>query len=67
MGNVPMHLHDWECRLRVLVLLYKYLNSGPGAVAGAFVHDTHVSQRRYPSDFDGWWGHDRQASVLDGT
>ena len=36
---------------------YKYLNSGPGAVAGCFVHERHARSDR--PRFAGWWGHDQ--------
>jgi kynureninase len=38
---------------------YKYLNSGPGAIGGAFVHDRHA--RSNLPRFAGWWGHDKQS------
>jgi kynureninase len=38
---------------------YKYLNSGPGSVAGCFIHERHLSDRDIPR-FEGWWGHDKQ-------
>lgn len=54
-GNVPLRLHDWGVDFAAWCS-YKYLNSGPGAVAGAFVHDDHWDAG-YPR-FEGWWGHD---------
>jgi kynureninase len=55
-GNVPVRLHDWNIDFAAWCT-YKYLNSGPGAVAGAFVHE---SQSRRPDlpQFAGWWGND---------
>jgi len=53
-GNVPLSLHDWNVDFAAWCS-YKYLNSGPGAVAGAFVHERHgnnLDMRR----FAGWWG-----------
>lgn len=62
MGNVPMHLHNWEVDFACWCS-YKYLNSGPGAVAGAFVHEKHVSREDIPR-FDGWWGHNAKRRFL---
>ena len=39
-GNVPLSLHDWNCDFACWCS-YKYLNSGPGAIAGCFVHQNH--------------------------
>ncbi len=55
-GNLPLHLHDSDADFAVWCH-YKYLNSGPGAVAGAFVHARHA-QADLPR-FAGWWGHDK--------
>jgi len=55
-GNLPLALHDTHCDFAVWCS-YKYLNSGPGAVAGAFVHERHAHTPR--PRFAGWWGHDR--------
>ncbi len=55
-GNVPLRLHDWNVDFAVWCS-YKYLNSGPGAVAGAFVHERHATNRNLPR-FAGWWGND---------
>jgi len=55
-GNVEMALHDWAPDFAAWCT-YKYLNSGPGAVSGAFVHERHLS----PDNLDqlhGWWGND---------
>jgi kynureninase len=53
-GNVPLRLHDWDVDWAAWCT-YKYLNSGPGAVAGAFVHARHLADRTRPR-FEGWWG-----------
>lgn len=55
-GNVPMRLHDWDVDFACWCS-YKYLNAGPGAVAGCFVHDRHASNTDLPR-FAGWWGND---------
>lgn len=55
-GNVPLQLHDWGVDFAVWCS-YKYLNSGPGAVAGAFVHEKHGNNTSLPR-LAGWWGND---------
>ncbi|MHC4208575.1 MAG: kynureninase [Planctomycetota bacterium] len=54
-GNVPLRLHAWDVDFACWCS-YKYLNAGPGAVAGCFVHEKHAAGRlpRYA----GWWGND---------
>jgi kynureninase len=61
-GNTINALHDWEVDFAVWCS-YKYLNAGPGAIGGCFVHE------RYANDFDvprfaGWWGHDKTDRFL---
>jgi kynureninase len=55
-GNVPLALHDWNVDFAVWCS-YKYLNAGPGAVAGAFVHGRHATNTQLPR-FAGWFGND---------
>lgn len=57
-GNLPLELHDSGCDFAVWCS-YKYLNGGPGAVAGCFVHERH-SGRHDLNRFAGWWGHDAE-------
>ena len=55
-GNVPLTLHDWNVDFAVWCS-YKYLNAGPGAAAGAFVHERHATNRELPR-LAGWFGND---------
>jgi kynureninase len=55
-GNLPLRLHDSGADFAVWCH-YKYMNSGPGAVAGCFVHARHARTDR--PRFAGWWGHDQ--------
>ncbi len=56
-GNIPLELHDWQVDFACWCS-YKYLNSGPGGVAGAFIHQRHMSDTALIR-FAGWWGHDK--------
>jgi kynureninase len=56
-GNLPLQLHDWGVDFAVWCN-YKYMNSGPGAVAGCFVHERHAHDLERPR-LAGWWGHDK--------
>lgn len=55
-GNVELALHDWAPDFAAWCT-YKYLNAGPGAIAGAFIHDKHCSTGNL-EQLHGWWGHD---------
>jgi kynureninase len=55
-GNIELRLHDMGCDFAVWCS-YKYLNSGPGAVAGCFVHERHAHSAL--PRFAGWWGHEQ--------
>jgi len=55
-GNVPLALHDWNVDFAAWCS-YKYLNAGPGAVAGVFVHERHATNRQLPR-LAGWFGND---------
>jgi kynureninase len=55
-GNVPLALHADEVDFAAWCS-YKYLNAGPGAIGGAFVHERHLQREDLPR-LKGWWGHD---------
>jgi kynureninase len=55
-GNVPLELHKWNADFAVWCS-YKYLNGGPGAPGGAFVHQRHHANEDLQR-FVGWWGND---------
>ncbi|MCE7733717.1 MAG: kynureninase [Candidatus Heimdallarchaeota archaeon] len=61
-GNVLLELHNWNVDFAVWCN-YKYLNSGPGAIAGCFVHERHGNNPDIPR-FAGWWGHDKETRFL---
>ena len=54
-GNVALQLHDWNVDFACWCS-YKYLNSGPGAIGGAFIHEKHHAANL--TRFAGWWGYD---------
>jgi kynureninase len=57
-GNIKPSLHDWEVDFACWCS-YKYLNSGPGAVAGAFIHQRHVENTNLRR-LTGWWGTNKE-------
>lgn len=63
-GNLKLDLHDWNVDFAVWCG-YKYLNSGPGGIAGCFVHERHSKNPKLPR-FEGWWGHDKKTRFLMG-
>ncbi len=63
-GNIELQMHDWNVDFAVWCS-YKYLNGGPGAVGGAYVHERHANADGVPR-FAGWWGHDKGTRFLMG-
>ena len=61
-GNLLLQLHDWNVDFAVWCS-YKYLNSGPGGIAGCFVHEKHATDKTLPR-FAGWWSNDKQKRFL---
>lgn len=55
-GNVPLSLHDWDVDFAAWCH-YKYLNGGPGAVAGVFIHERHHCEAGMLR-LEGWWGNE---------
>jgi kynureninase len=66
-GNVELKLHDWDVDFACWCT-YKYINAGPGSIAGAFVHERH-GRVEWPDDGSGrpsyrprlmgWYGGDK--------
>lgn len=61
-GNLELNLHDSGADFAAWCS-YKYLNSGPGGIAGVFVHERHAERFDLPR-FAGWWGHDKETRFL---
>lgn len=57
-GNVPLNLHASGADFAVWCT-YKYLNSGPGSLAGCFVHERHAHKKDL-NRFTGWWSHNKK-------
>ncbi len=64
-GNIELKLHDWNVDFAAWCS-YKYLNAGPGGIAGVFVHERHSENFDLPR-FAGWWGHDKETRFLMGN
>jgi kynureninase len=61
-GNLLLKLHDWNVDFAAWCS-YKYLNGGPGAVGGIFVHERHSNSFELPR-FAGWWGNEKKSRFL---
>ena len=57
-GNIQPNLHDSNVDFAAWCT-YKYLNSGPGSLAGLFVHEKHANRKDLPR-FAGWWNHNKE-------
>ncbi len=57
-GNVPLLLHEWNVDFAAWCS-YKYLNGGPGAVGGVYIHEKFGNDLRFPR-LAGWWGNDEK-------
>jgi kynureninase len=57
-GNVPLKLHQWSIDFACWCS-YKYLNSGPGGIGGAFIHEKHLNSltedKKRAGFLGGWW------------
>ena len=60
-GNIKLNLHDWGADFAAWCG-YKYLNGGPGAPSGVFIHERHLGRTDFPR-FEGWWGHDKSTRL----
>ncbi len=58
-GNAELHLHDWNVDFACWCS-YKYLNSGPGGVAGVYINERHAANKELPR-FAGWWGFTKES------
>ncbi len=58
-GNVELHLHNWNVDFACWCS-YKYLNSGPGGIAGAYIHESFATDANFPR-LAGWWGYDKES------
>jgi kynureninase len=57
-GNITLKMHEWNIDFACWCT-YKYLNSGPGSVGGAFVHQKHITNKDLPR-LAGWWGNQKE-------
>jgi kynureninase len=61
-GNVALHLHNWNVDFACWCS-YKYLNSGPGGIGGAYIHERYHQEASIPR-LAGWWGYDKATRFL---
>lgn len=58
-GNIELNLHDWDVDFACWCS-YKYLNSGPGNIGGAYIHNRFATDPSLPR-LAGWWGYDKDS------
>ena len=61
-GNVELRLHEWNVDFAAWCS-YKYLNSGPGGVGGAYIHERFHTDNNLPR-LAGWWGYKKETRFL---
>ena len=61
-GNVELNLHDWDVDFASWCS-YKYLNSSPGGISGAYIHEKHIADSTLPR-FAGWWGYTKETRFM---
>jgi kynureninase len=61
-GNIPLQLHKWDIDFACWCS-YKYLNSGPGGIGGAFIHERFHHDATV-NRFAGWWGNKKETQFL---
>lgn len=60
-GNAELRLHDWNVDFACWCS-YKYVNSGAGGLAGAYIHEKHAHSVQ--PTLMGWWGHNLKTRFL---
>jgi len=61
-GNIELNLHNWNADFACWCG-YKYLNSGPGGIAGAYIHERYHADESLPR-LAGWWGYDKSTRFI---
>ena len=61
-GNVPLKLHEWGVDFAAWCT-YKYLNSGPGAIGGVYIHEKYATNPTFPR-LAGWYGYNAATRFL---
>lgn len=64
-GNLLLELHNWDVDFAAWCS-YKYINAGPGGIAGCYIHERHHRETALPR-FAGWWGHDKKTRFMMGS